>query len=149
MFLLDTNVVSELRKKATGRADGNVVAWEESWPASLMHLSVISLAEILTGVALKARTDPQAGRVLAAWADRLPAVFGDRLLGIDVDVARACGPLHVPDPVGDGDAWIAATAAVHGLRVVTRNTRHFDRLGVDVVNPWEPVEDVPLPAPSG
>lgn len=149
MFLLDTNVISDLRKKAKGRADGNVVAWEESWPASLMYLSVVSLAEILTGVALKARTDPQAGRVLAAWADRLPAVFGDRLLGIDVAVAKTCGPLHVPDPVGDGDAWIAATAAVHGLIVVTRNTRHFDRLGVAVVNPWEPADGATPPAPHG
>lgn len=138
MFLLDTNVVSELRKKANGRADVNVVSWEESWSASLMYLSVVSLAEILTGVGLKARSDPEAGRVLAAWADRLPAVFGERLLSIDLDVAQACGPLHVPDPVEDGDAWIAATAAVHGLKVVTRNARHFDRLGVEVVNPWEP-----------
>ena len=149
MFLLDTNVVSELRKKARGQADGNVVAWEESWPASLMHLSVVSLAEILTGVALKTRTDPQAGRVLAAWADRLPVVFGHRLLSIDVEVAKACAPLHVPDPVGDGDAWIAATAAVHGLTVVTRNTRHFDRLGVDVVNPWDPLDDPRRTAPLG
>lgn len=138
MFLLDTNVVSELRKVRTGKADPNVAAWARAVPAGGLFLSVIVVQELEIGVRLAERRDPAQGSVLRAWLDDhvLPA-FGPRLLAIDVAVARRSAALHVPDPRPVRDGLIAATALVHGLTVVTRNVDDFVPTGVPLLNPWE------------
>jgi toxin FitB len=137
MYVLDTNVVSELRKAKDGRADKRVTAWATGVLPSSLFVSVITILELELGVLLAERRDPTQGTVLRAWLDNrvLPA-FADRVLPIDTDVARRCARLHVPDPQGERDALIAATALVHGMAVVTRNATDFGRSGVEVINPW-------------
>ena len=137
MYLLDTNIVSELRKAKSGKADKNVIAWANSVSASSLFLSVISILELETGVLRIERRDPSQGAILRSWlnAHVLPA-FSERILYLDVAVAQSCAKLHVPDPRSDRDAIIAATALVHGMTIVTRNTCDFDQTGVDILNPW-------------
>jgi hypothetical protein len=137
MYLLDTNVVSELRKARSGKADVNVCTWAAGIPAADMFLSVISVLELETGVLLIERRDPTQGAVLRAWLDDhvLPA-FAERILPVDVAVAQRCARLHVPAPSAERDALIAATALVHGLTVVTRNIADFQAAGVRLLNPW-------------
>jgi toxin FitB len=139
MYVLDTNVVSELRKAHDGKADRHVTAWAAGVRASSLFLSAISILELELGVLRIERRDAAQGMVLRAWLDErvLPA-FADRVLAIDTEVARRCAGLHVPDPHGERDALIAATALVHGMVVVTRNVTDFGRTGARVINPWEP-----------
>lgn len=138
MFLLDTNVVSELRK--AGRADKGVVAWASRVPAEQLHVSVITILELETGVLLVQRRDPRQGTQLRSWLDQhvLPA-FSGRVLSVDIRVARQCAALHVPDPRSERDALIAATATVHDMTVVTRNVADFVSTGVRLLNPWHSV----------
>jgi predicted nucleic acid-binding protein len=137
MYLLDTNVVSELRKAHVGKADRNVKAWADSVSPSTLFLSAISILELELGTLLVERRDPQQGAMLRAWLDQrvLPA-FDGRILSVDVAVAQCCAKLHVPDPRADRDALIAATAIVHGMTVVTRNVDDFKPTGVALLNPW-------------
>ena len=137
MFVLDTNVVSELRKAKAGKADGNVAAWAANVPASSLFLSAITILELETGVLQVERRDPTQGAMLRAWLDDhvLPA-FAGRVLPVDTAVAQCCASLHVPDPRSDRDALIAATALVHGMTVVTRNLADFEATGVRLINPW-------------
>jgi predicted nucleic acid-binding protein len=137
MYLLDTNVISELRKAKTGKADSKVMAWAERVPTPSLFLSVITLLELETGVLLIERRDPSQGAVLRHWFETqvLPA-FAGRILAVDTLVARCCARLHVPDPRSDRDALIAATALVHNLTVVTRNVADFELTGVRIMNPW-------------
>lgn len=138
MYLLDTNVVAELRKAQSPKVDRNVLAWSNSVPVSSLHLSAITVMELEMGILLVARRDPAQGTILRTWLDGhvLPA-FLDRILPVDTSVARRCARLHVPDPSPDRDALIAATALVYGMIMVTRNVRDFAPTGVDIVNPWE------------
>ena len=138
MFLLDTNVVSELRKAKAGKADANVSTWAGSVPFGSLFISAITLLELEIGVLQVERRDAAQGSILRAWLDRhvLPA-FHDRILPIDVVVARRCARLHVPDPRAERDALIAATALVHGMTVVTRNVSDFQHTGVPLLNPWD------------
>ncbi len=135
--LLDTNVVSELRRAKAGKADPRVTAWAESVPVASLFLSVITMLELEMGVLLIERRDPAQGAVLRAWLDGqvLPA-FSGRILAVDTAVARRCAKLHVPDPRSERDALIAATALTHGLTVVTRNVADFEPTGVGTLNPW-------------
>ena len=137
MYLLDTNVVSELRKIRLGRADPHVAAWADSVEATDLYLSVITLQELEIGVLLAERRDPSQGAVFRAWmnAHVLPA-FSGRILSIDTAVAQRSARLHVPDPRPVRDGLIAATALVHGMTVVTRNVADFEPTGVMVLNPW-------------
>ena len=141
MYLLDTNVVSELRKAKTGKIDKNIMAWADSVSAQSLFLSVITIMEIETGVLLIERRDPTQGAILRSWLDThvLPA-FTDRILPVDTAVAQCCAKLHVPDPRSDRDALIAATAFVHGMTVVTRNVDDFVATKVDILNPWKVME---------
>ena len=135
MFLLDTNVISELRRPT--RADSNVVAWAGTISAASFFLSVISNLEIELGALQIARKDPAQGAVLRAWIDdQILPRFEGRILAVDTAVAQRCARLHVPDPRAERDALIAATAMVHGLTVVTRNVADFEPIGVALLNPW-------------
>jgi predicted nucleic acid-binding protein len=137
MYLLDTNVVSELRKVRTGKADARVTAWAQVTPASEMFLSAISVLELELGLLLVERRDHAQATLLRIWLDQhvLPA-FDGRILPVDTAVARHCAKLHVPDPRAERDALIAATALVHGLTVVTRNVSDFETTNVGLLNPW-------------
>ena len=138
MFLLDTNVVSELRRPA--RADRNVLAWAHAAPVANFFISVISILEIELGARLIERKDAVQGAVLRAWIDdHILARFEGRILAIDTIVAQRCAQLHVPNPRAERDALIAATALVHGLTVVTRNVGDFEPTGVTLLNPWDAV----------
>jgi len=137
MFLLDTNVVSELRKARAGKADRNVAAWANDVPAASLFLSVISVQELGIGILLAERRDPEAGAVLRAWLEgHVLQAFAGRIVSVDTVVARRSAALQFPDqrPVRDG--LIAATALVHGMTVVTRNVADFEPTGVRVLNPW-------------
>lgn len=138
LYLLDTNVVSELRKAASGKADKQVVTWANSVFATRLFLSVISLLELEMGLLLVERRDTAQAAVLRSWLNNqvLPA-FAERLLAVDTAVALCCAKLHVPDPRSDRDALIAATAIVHGMTVVTRNVEDFQPTGVAILNPWQ------------
>lgn len=138
MFVLDTNVVSELRKAASGRANRGLAEWANGVPGPLMFLSVITLHELEHGVLLAERSDPAKGSIVRTWLDDsvVPA-FEDRLLPVDADIARQAAALHGPDPAPFRDALIAATALHHGMTVVTRNSNDFNRFtGITVENPW-------------
>lgn len=134
MFLLDTNVVSELRKP---RCNPKVRGWVAAQSPAGLFLSVVSLLELETGVRRMERRDSRQGALLRQWLDSqvLPA-FEGRVLIIDSAVVRCAASLQVPDAHPQGDVLIAATALVHGLTVVTRNTPDFERTGVALLNPW-------------
>ncbi|AWL99738.1 type II toxin-antitoxin system VapC family toxin [Bradyrhizobium amphicarpaeae] len=135
MFLLDTNVISELRRP--DRADRNVLAWANAVPAANFFMSAISILEIELGARLIERKDAVQGAILRAWIDdHILARFEGRILAIDIAVAQRCAQLHVPNPRAERDALIAATALVHGLTVVTRNVGDFEPTGVTLINPW-------------
>jgi predicted nucleic acid-binding protein len=138
MYLLDTNVISELRKAKSGKANHHVIAWAKEASPSSLFLSVITILELETGVLSVERRDPSQGAVLRTWlnAHVLP-VFSERILYLDVAVARRCAKLHVPNPRSDRNAIIAATALVHGMTIVTRNVSDFNQLGIEILNPWE------------
>ncbi len=137
MYLLDTNVVSELRKVRAGKADGLVASWAERVDAADLFLSVITIRELEIGVLLAERRDPSQGGILRSWLSNhvLPA-FAGRILAVDTAVAQRSARLHVPDPRPVRDALIAATALVHGMTVVTRNVDDFAPTGVPILNPW-------------
>lgn len=138
MYLLDTNVVSELRKAKTGKINRHVKAWAKSISATAMYLSAISVLELEIGVLLIERRDPSQGALLRSWmTGHVLAAFDGRLLAVDTAVAQRCAALHVPDPRSDRDALIAATAFVHGMTVVTRNVADFEPTGVAIINPWQ------------
>lgn len=142
MYLLDTNVVSELRKaksnKVPNKANSSVVAWANSVSSASLFISAITVLELETGILLVERRDPSQGAVLRSWLNThvLPT-FSDKVLPMDTAVAQRCAKLHVPDPRSDRDAIIAATALVHDLTVVTRNVGDFLPTGVRLINPWE------------
>ncbi|MDP3231015.1 MAG: type II toxin-antitoxin system VapC family toxin [Acidovorax sp.] len=138
MFLLDTNVVSELRKIRLGRADKNVAQWADSVDAVDLYVSAITVQELEMGVLLVERRDPPQGAVFRAWFEShvLPA-FAGRILPVDTAVAQRSAALHVPNPRPAMDSLIAATALVHGITLVTRNVADFQSSGVTILNPWD------------
>jgi predicted nucleic acid-binding protein len=135
MFLLDTNIISELRLPK--RADLNVLAWASSQPVAAQFISAVTVLEIELGVLQKARKDTAQGDILRAWLDgQVLPQFAGRVLAFDQAVALRCARLHVPDQGAERDAIIAATALVHGMTVVTRNVKDFEATGVALLNPW-------------
>lgn len=138
MFLLDTNVVSELRRAGIGKADANVVAWAASVPVALQFISTLTVFELEYGVRLKEHSDPVQGAVLRRWLETqvLPA-FDGRTLPVDTLVALKCAPMHVPNPCKERGSFIAATALVRGMTVVTRDVADFAPTGATLFNPWD------------
>lgn len=140
MYILDTNVASELRKAKSSKSNKNVIQWAKNIPISALFLSVITILELETGILLLERRDKLQGSILRSWLNThlLPA-FSERILPLDVTIAQCCAKLHVPDPRSDRDAIIAATGLVHDMTVVTRNISDFDKTGVKTLNPWDEV----------
>lgn len=137
MYLLDTNLISELRKTTSGKANKGVVAWAQSVASADLFISVITILELEIGILLIERRDPVQGAVLRSWLNQhvLPA-FAGNIIDIDTTVMQRCATLHVPNPCSDRDAIIAATALVHSMTVVTRNEDDFKATGVVILNPW-------------
>ncbi len=135
MFLLDTNVISELRR--SDRSHPGVLDWAgRNYPASFF-LSAVTLLEIQYGALLINRRDRVQGALMLKWvAEEIMVNFRGRILPVDEPVALRTATLHVPDPKPDRDAYIAATALVHDMTVVTRNTKDFEPTGVRTLNPW-------------
>lgn len=137
MFLLDTNVISELRKIGSGRADRRVEKWAKSTPGSQTYISVITIFELERGVLSIERQDRLQGRILRKWLNaRVLVDYAERIIPVSTEIALRCASLHVPNPMSDYDALIAATALEHCLIVVTRNTEDFKNMGVELLNPW-------------
>ncbi|MGL4175153.1 MAG: type II toxin-antitoxin system VapC family toxin [Dermatophilaceae bacterium] len=133
-YLLDTNVIGELRRRA---GDHGVKTWVSRQATTDLAISVVTVIEIELGILRKARTDPDQARALTRWfEDRVLAGFADRILPLDLSAARRVAPLHVPDQTPQHDALIAGTALARSLTVVTRNSEGFERTGVAALNPW-------------
>lgn len=135
MFVLDTNVISELRQGKT-RQSASVRAWASTQATARLFLSAITILELEKGVLAVERRDPAQGAALRAWLMGVRAAFAGRVLPFGEHTATLCASLHVPNPRGERDAMIAATAIEHRFVVVTRNATDFLPTGVDVLNPW-------------
>ena len=138
MFVLDAGDVSELRKVRAGKAAPRVSEWVSGVPSGQLFVSSITIHELEHGVLLAERADPPKGAVLRRWLDdSVAAAFDQRVLFVDATVARRAAALHVPDPAPFRDALIGASALVHGMTLVTRNTKDFARFdGLDIIDPW-------------
>lgn len=137
MYLLDTNVLSELRKRSSGRIDPQVERWATKVDPSSLHVSVITVMELELGIAQLDRRDPRQAAALRLWLhDRVLPAFAGRILPINAAIALRCAHLHVPDPRSERDAWIAATGLAHNLTIVTRNSADFAATGATLLNPW-------------
>lgn len=132
MYLVDTNIVSEAR-----RGTPQAVAWLRSIDPLTLHLSVLTLGEIMRGIALKQKSDPKSAAHLTEWHRKLRHDHEDRILPVTDKVAVEWGRIAAIRPRGDVDGLIAATAIVHDLILVTRNVRDFEDAGVALINPWE------------
>lgn len=132
-YLLDTNVLSETRQK---QAEPRVMSFLMEADPSSLNLSVLSLGELRKGIALKRSSDPEMARQLSAWVDGLELSFAERILGVDAAVAKLWGDLSAERPRPVIDTLLAATAMVHELIFVTRNTADVDGIKVRLLNPW-------------
>ena len=134
-FLLDTNVVSEIRQRRRGSAE--VLTWYASTSEDELYLSVLVLGDVRRGIERLRGRDPAQARVLERWSMQLRATFADRILPVDAEVAEEWGRIGAATPIPPEDGLMAATAKVHGLVFVTRNVAHVAHTGVRVLNPWE------------
>jgi predicted nucleic acid-binding protein len=137
MYLLDTNIVSELRKVRAGQTNWGVASWSSGIPVEELYLSAVTIEELEIGILRVERRDPLQAIVLRVWMEgNVLPTFEGRILSVDQTVAQCSARLHVPDPRPIRDGFIAATAIVHGLTIVTRNVADFEKTGVKLYNPW-------------
>lgn len=137
MFLLDTNVVSDLRKVKSGNVDPDFREWASNLQIHQAYISVMTIFEIEMGIAKKERKDAVQGAILRDWFEnKVRPTFKDRVLPITSEISTCAANLHVPDPKSDRDAFIAATGLEHGLIVVTRNIDDFINMQVGLFNPY-------------
>ena len=136
MYVLDTNVISELRS-GKPQQSANVRKWAAHQPSAKLYLSAISILELEMGVRSLERRVPPQGGALRLWLDQVRLAFSGRILSFTEVTAPLCANMHVPNPKSERDAMIAATTLEHGFSVVTRNVADFANMGVIVVNPWE------------
>jgi hypothetical protein len=140
-YLIDTNVISELRKGA--RCNAAVASWLQGAPEGSIYTSVLVIGELRRGIESLRRRDAAAALALEAWLAEVVREHGDRVLGVDQAVAETWGRLNVPDPLPVIDGLLAATALVHGLTLVTRNVKDVSRTGVSVLDPFSGPEPPP------
>jgi len=133
MFLLDTVIISEIRKK---QPDSGVIEWISRQPGSQLYLSVVTLGEIERGIERRRKTEPAFAETLAAWLESLTLLYADRILPITPAITRRWGRLSAQIGNDSADLLIAATGLAHHLTVVTRNVSHFEPTGITVVNPF-------------
>lgn len=140
MYLLDTNVVSELRKASVNKADAEVMNWARTISVAEMYISVITVMELELGILLVERKDVKQAKALREWLNKqvIPS-FINRIIPFDVPEALCCASLHSSNPKSERDAMIAATASVHNMAVVTRNINDFKETGVILINPWDKI----------
>lgn len=137
MYLLDTNVISELRKASSNKADKNVIAWAAAQSSSHLFISAISVLEIEMGILQLARKDAKQAGIYRIWLnDHVLTAFANRILAFDTNAALKCAQLHIPNPKSERDAMIAAISMVHGFTLVTRNEKDFKHIDVPLINPW-------------
>lgn len=138
-YLVDTNVISEFRKISSGKANKNVVAYFSDISPTDIYISVITFFEIEKGIQQIELRDQTQGAILRDWLENhVIKHWGDNILPVDTNVAAVCASLHVPDPKSLSDSFIASTAIAHGLTLVTRNTKDFEKIDVPLVNPFQP-----------
>lgn len=134
-YLLDTIILSDARRKRSS----SLMAWMRAQEIGDLAVSVITILELERGVQRTERTDPVGAEPLRLWLEQdVRRTVARRLLHVDEQTATTAATLHIPDPLPEMDALIAATAIVHDLTLVTRNTKDFQRTGVRLLNPWEP-----------
>jgi predicted nucleic acid-binding protein len=133
-YLLDTNVVSEARRK---RPDARVASWLKWADERTLHISVMTLGEIVKGAAQHGTRDRTQASIYDQWLEIIRSEFADRTIGVDTEIAQLWGRLAAKRPIPIVDGLLAATAVVHGMTLVTRNARDVAELGVSVLNPWE------------
>jgi toxin FitB len=142
MYLLDTNIISESRKLGTSRIDPCVARWLAKVDVEATFVSAMTIFELERGVAQMERRDARQGSALRHWFDdQIMTTYENRTLPLSRSVAVICAGLHIPDPKSERDAWIAATSIDAGLKLVSRNVADFLGMGVDLVNPFEPLVD--------
>lgn len=136
-FILDTNVISELRKNRHNRIDENVALWAKSVNPEALYISVMTVYEIEIGILKLERKDKLQGRMIRKWFDdQVISIFSGRILPVDTEISLRCASISVPNPRPFRDGLIAATALVHNMILVTRNIADFKRIGLQLVNPW-------------
>ncbi|WFU07827.1 type II toxin-antitoxin system VapC family toxin [Rhizobium sp. CB3090] len=137
MYLLDTNIVSDVRRARSGKADQAVLDWIASVPEQLLFISAVTLFEIELGILQVERRDKVQGAALRSWMEQgVKAAFQHRVVAINDQIALRCAYYSVPDPRELRDAFIGATAWERGFILVTRNTRHFQGMDIELLNPW-------------
>lgn len=135
MYILDTNVISELRKGKRSQAE-QVLAWAAEQPLSQLYLSAITVMEMEIGTQLMERRDEAQGAVLRRWAERVLVDFDGRVLAFTTLTGMLCANLHVPNKRSFRDSMIAATAIEHSFAIVTRNVRDYADTGLEIIDPW-------------